>query len=88
MRLDLVSIVESAYRPSPDHQPWQDGVASAVRPALDRGEGLIVFIVDASQAVPLPDLQRRSAPGRGCLGTCGTNPSGSVIALSRSRTTR
>jgi len=48
MSVDLVSIVEAAYRLHLDDDGWLRGIVRAARPALGTGEGALGFLVDAN----------------------------------------
>src|SRR5262245_7093162 len=51
--IDLVSVVEAAYRTQAGVELWLHGVAAAVRPALDKeGTGVFAVLVDHSPPWP------------------------------------
>jgi len=57
VRLDWVSIIESAYRVDLDEESWLTGVLEASRPALDRGVGIAGLLYDASNRDSLVPLR-------------------------------
>jgi DNA-binding CsgD family transcriptional regulator len=48
MRRDWVGIIEAAYQLDGSDGHWLQSVADAVRPALDRGRGIVGYFFDAS----------------------------------------
>jgi len=54
MKVDLVGVVESAYRIEDGAAAWLRGVTEAVAPVLDMGGGVTGLLVDGRGSVPAP----------------------------------
>ncbi len=60
-RVDLVGILEAAYRVEQPEEPWLAGVLDAARPGLDDGLGVTAYTYEASNPEDLEvPLRRRS----------------------------
>ena len=90
MKEDWVRIIETAYDLVDDAEKWLTAVGEAVRPALDRGFGVVGYFFDAStwtSRAPacLEMVITRSSESRGVMGTAAvpsTAPASSRSAIS------
>src|SRR6185312_8678224 len=51
MRRDWIGIIEAAYELEHDDERWLQNMADVIRPALDRGKGVVGYFFDASLKV-------------------------------------